>query len=134
MLRSPRLGLRAQIVLALSLVFLLSFWLLGFATLQITRRNAVVERARAERLVGHALGVQLSAADARSDTALSGLCRSLAERTALSGLLLVRADGTCPRVRGTVASAAMTNEVKVRMIIAIDRLQVGRLIATRRQK
>jgi two-component system NtrC family sensor kinase len=94
MLRSLRLGLRAQIVLALSLVFLLSFWLLGFATLQITRRNALVERARAERLVGHALGVQLSAADARSDVALGALCRSLGERTPLRGLLLLRADGT----------------------------------------
>jgi C4-dicarboxylate-specific signal transduction histidine kinase len=92
--RSPRLGLRAQIVLALSLVFLLSFWLLGFATLQITRRNAVVERARAEQLLGRALGAQLTAADARSDVALAALCRSLEARVQLTGLLLLRADGT----------------------------------------
>ena len=33
------LGLRAQIVVALSLVFALSFWLAGFTALQLTRRT-----------------------------------------------------------------------------------------------
>ena len=50
-----RLGLRAQIVLALSLVFLLAVWSLGFVTLQITRRSAEVSLLRSERSLARAL-------------------------------------------------------------------------------
>jgi C4-dicarboxylate-specific signal transduction histidine kinase len=92
--RSPRLGLRAQIVLALSLVFLLSFWLLGFATLQITRRSAEAERARAEELLARALAPELVTAQARSDASMRGLCQALQQRVALTGLRLLRSDGT----------------------------------------
>ena len=42
--RTPWFGLRAQIMLAVSLVFLLSSWLLGFATVQIMRHNALQEQ------------------------------------------------------------------------------------------
>jgi C4-dicarboxylate-specific signal transduction histidine kinase len=103
MASSLRLGLRAQIILALSLVFLSSFWLLGFATLQITRRNAEVERARAESLLARALIAPLSAADARRDAALAGLCSSLQEQAALTSLSVRRPDGSrfeCGDTRG----------------------------------
>jgi signal transduction histidine kinase len=59
-MHAPWLGLRAQIVLALGLVFLLSFWLLGFATVQITGQGARAERARFERLLERALAQEWS--------------------------------------------------------------------------
>jgi C4-dicarboxylate-specific signal transduction histidine kinase len=59
MLSSLRLGLRAQIVLALSAVFLLSFALLGTAAVRLTRAAAEVEQARAARLSADALGAAL---------------------------------------------------------------------------
>jgi two-component system NtrC family sensor kinase len=92
--RSPWLGLRAQIVLALSLVFLLSFWLLGFATLQIARRSAEAERARAEALLARALAPELVSDSARSDASMRGLCDALKQRVALTALALRRNDGT----------------------------------------
>jgi len=92
--RSPLLGLRAQIVLALSLVFLLSFWLLGFATLQITRRSADAERARAEALLSRAVAPELVSLEARSDASMRGLCQALQQRVALTSLRLIRKDGT----------------------------------------
>jgi two-component system NtrC family sensor kinase len=92
--RSPLLGLRAQIVLALSLVFLLSFWLLGFATLQITRRSADSERVRAEALLARAVAPELVSTQARSDASMRGLCEALQQRVALNGLRLIRGDGT----------------------------------------
>ncbi|HMI89942.1 MAG TPA: ATP-binding protein [Polyangiales bacterium] len=59
MLASLRLGLRAQIVLALSAVFLLSFALLGTAAVRLTSAAADVEQARAARLTADALGAAL---------------------------------------------------------------------------
>jgi C4-dicarboxylate-specific signal transduction histidine kinase len=54
-----RLGLRAQIVLALSAVFVLSFALLGTAAVRLTRAAAEVEQARAARLAADALAAAL---------------------------------------------------------------------------
>ena len=88
------LGLRAQIVLALSLVFLLSFWLLGFVTLQIARRSAAAERARAEALLARALAPELVTAAARSDESMRGLCHTLQDRVALTALSLRRSNGS----------------------------------------
>jgi two-component system, NtrC family, sensor kinase len=92
--RSPWLGLRAQIVLSLSLVFLLSFWLLGFATVQITRRSAAVEQAAAERLVARTLAAQWTGQPVPSDAVLRRACDALREQIALTGLRVQRADGT----------------------------------------
>ena len=63
MIASPRLGLRAQIVLALSAVFLISFALLGTAAVRLTRAAAEVEQARAARLTADALGAALGSGD-----------------------------------------------------------------------
>jgi len=57
---APWLGLRAQIVFALGLVFLLSFWLMGFATVQITGHSARAEQARVEQLLERALAQEWS--------------------------------------------------------------------------
>src|SRR5690349_7970710 len=59
MFASLRLGLRAQIVLALSAVFAISFALLGTAAVRLTRAAAEVEQARALRLAADALGAAL---------------------------------------------------------------------------
>jgi two-component system NtrC family sensor kinase len=91
---APWLGLRAQIVLSLCLVFLLSFWLLGFATVQITRRSAVLDRSAAERLLERTLAVEWDAPAARSDEALVRACGALRTTVGLTGLVFARADGT----------------------------------------
>ncbi len=83
-----RLGLRAQIVLALSLVFALSFWLIGFATVQLTRRNLGLDQRHQQDLVAQVLATTLrpdaGAADLRS------LCQGLAGSAGVIGLRLQR--------------------------------------------
>jgi signal transduction histidine kinase len=85
MLASLRLGLRAQIVLALSAVFLLSFALLGTAAVRLTRAAADAEQARAARLTADALGAALgSGAPDQADAArlLDALVRGQTVRAA----------------------------------------------------
>jgi signal transduction histidine kinase len=60
---SVRLGLRTQIILALSVVFLLSFALLGTATLRLTQAAGEVEQARAARLTADVLSTGFASAD-----------------------------------------------------------------------
>lgn len=85
--RTPWFGLRAQIMLAVSLVFLLSSWLLGFATVQIMRHNAAQERKHTEQLIEAALA-------AAGPAALSGACSSLREHLPGIALRLTRPDGS----------------------------------------
>jgi two-component system NtrC family sensor kinase len=92
--RTPWLGLRAQIVLSLCLVFLLSFWLLGFATVQITRRSAAVEQAAAERLVARTLAAEWGEQPELGDTTLRRACDALHERVGMTGMRVLRTDGT----------------------------------------
>ena len=68
--RVPFFGLRAQIVMSLCLMFLLSCWLLGFAGVQITRRNAGAERARTEQLLARSLAAQWPSAGSDAERAL----------------------------------------------------------------
>jgi C4-dicarboxylate-specific signal transduction histidine kinase len=90
---SPPLGLRAQIVLALSLVFLLAVWSLGFVTLQITRRNSEVALARSERSLARSLAPALEGDALGSGAEFQALCDTLQARSALEGMRLVRHDG-----------------------------------------
>ena len=92
--RTPWIGLRAQIMLAVSLVFLLSSWLLGFATVQITGHNAAQEHARTQRMLEGALASEWGALEAAPVAALSGACTSLLARVPGIGLALTRADGS----------------------------------------
>ena len=84
-----RLGLRAQIVLALSLVFLLAVWSLGFVTLQITRRSAEVSLLRSERSLARALVPVLGKAVRHDEAQFQSLCRELQLHAGLAGLALI---------------------------------------------
>lgn len=90
---SQPLGLRAQIVLALSLVFLLAVWSLGFVTLQITRRSGEVASRRSERSLASALAPLLERDSNTSQAELETLCESLREHGGLAGMRILRADG-----------------------------------------
>lgn len=92
--RTPWIGLRAQIMLAVSLVFLLSLWLLGFATVQITRRSAAQEQARTEALLAEALAANWGALTDAPESALRKACTALTARSPGIGLRLQGADGT----------------------------------------
>jgi two-component system, NtrC family, sensor kinase len=86
---SPRLGLRAQIVLALSLVFLVAVWILGFVTVQITRRSAEVSLVRSERSLARALVPVLEKTPLDSEEQFQSLCRELQLSAGLAGLSLI---------------------------------------------
>ncbi len=102
-MRLPRLGLRAQIVLSLSSVFALSFWLAGYATLQLTRRSALLDEARAAHIVARTLATALEQPGDRTDPALSSLCLGLGSRMQLVALRVERPGGSvfsCGRALG----------------------------------
>jgi signal transduction histidine kinase len=80
-------------VLALSLVFLLAVWSLGFVTLQITRRSGEVAHGRSERLLGQAVGLLLER-PGQPEALFRELCTSLESRAGVSGLRLVHVDGS----------------------------------------
>ena len=61
MASSLRFGLRGQIVVALSVVFVISFALLGTAAVRLTQAASEVERARSARLYAGALAAALDA-------------------------------------------------------------------------
>jgi C4-dicarboxylate-specific signal transduction histidine kinase len=86
--------LRAQIMLAVSLVFLLSSWLLGFAMVQLTQHNAAQAQARTQQLLQGALAAEWGALEQATPAALSGACSALHERVPGIGLSLVRRDGS----------------------------------------
>lgn len=101
---SQPLGLRAQIVLALSLVFLLAVWSLGFVTLQITRKSGEVALLRSERSLARALAPLLEQDSLASDPDFLALCRTLQSRAGVAGMRVVRPDGHVQQC-GALASA-----------------------------
>ncbi len=84
-----RFGLRAQIVIALSTVFLISFALLGTAAVQLSQAAGDAERARSARLGAHvvAAAFEQSGEDPR---ALAAVVAALGRRI---GLRAVRVTG-----------------------------------------
>jgi two-component system NtrC family sensor kinase len=94
-----RFGLRAQIVVALSFVFLISFALLGTAALRLTQAAGDVDRGRSARLYAHAIGAALSLAQPGDQRALDAILDALAKRPELHALRLLMADGSV-HVRG----------------------------------
>ena len=102
--RTPWFGLRAQIVLAVGLLFLLSLWLLGFATVQIARRNAGSEHAGREQLLARALAPSWQQLAAAGPAAVSGACTELRARVAGVALELQLRDGTRLRCGATLAT------------------------------
>jgi len=120
--RTPWIGLRAQIMLAVSLVFLLSSWLLGFATVQITKHNAAQEHARTQRTLEGALAGEWSALEAAAPAALSGACSDLIGRVPGIGLALVRADGSTFRCGAALPSS---HELRGQRLPGGSRLHIG---------
>lgn len=94
---SQPLGLRAQIVLALSLVFLLAVWALGFVTLQITNRSGEVARSRAERSLARALAPMVEHAALTEDAGFRAFCSALLSNSNVAGFRVVRATGVAQR-------------------------------------
>jgi two-component system NtrC family sensor kinase len=89
--RRHGLGLRAQILLALSAAFLVSFTLLGILVISIARRAQEVERLRRSAAAAEALGVALSA-DEQSSPSPDALAR-LVGRADVEGIALAPPSG-----------------------------------------
>ena len=102
-----RFGLRAQIVVALSIAFLFSFALLGTATLRLTQAAAEVEQARAERMYAGALAAALERTPVADAAATSALLDAFMRRAGLRAVRITAPDGSHyargdrPRARGT---------------------------------
>lgn len=92
-------------MLALSLVFLLAVWSLGFVTLQIMRRSDDVVRQRAEHDLGRALGVLIDGAPGQD---FGGLCAELQRRAGVAGLALTSRDGSRRQCGSIDATATVT--------------------------
>ncbi len=108
------LGLRAQIILALSVAFIAAFTLLGVATVQITLRDAQLTRRNAAETTARAIAASLDALDQERVEAAPELASAILADRAIAGVEiawpgieaqgfgLVGADpaGTAPMARG----------------------------------
>lgn len=91
-----RLGLRAQIVLALSVVFALSFALLGTAAVQLTSAASGVDRVRSARLWAEAIGTLVDAehgSERELGRTLDRLLAGPGARGAIAALRVERPNG-----------------------------------------
>lgn len=124
--RVPRFGLRAQIVLALLLVFALSFALLGAAALQLTRSASEREHAKVTKIALESMLSALSAArlaggltERESIAALDASVVSFGERITARGVRIERPDGSMvqvgvqPREPGIVTAMSSGERVTV---------------------
>jgi two-component system NtrC family sensor kinase len=93
MASSLRFGLRAQIVVALSVVFVISFALLGTATVRLTQAANAVERARSARLYAGAFAAVLDANQPTDRTRVEALFDALEKRVDLHAIRVIGRDG-----------------------------------------
>src|SRR5690606_31636621 len=91
--RTHGLGLRAQILLALSAAFLISFTALSVVVVQIAHKVQDVERARRTRATAEALSVLL---DAARDLPLGPQLERVVGRADITGIRLRSEDQTPP--------------------------------------
>jgi two-component system, NtrC family, sensor kinase len=89
-----RFGLRAQIVLALSVVFLISLALLGTATLRLTQVAGRGEQRRAAQVHATALAIAVGQLRAGDHAAIDAAIDQLAAAAPLRAVRIARADGT----------------------------------------
>src|SRR5262245_18642468 len=89
--RRHGLGLRAQILLALSAAFLVSFTLLGVLVVSVAKRSQEFERLRRSNAAAEALAVALTP-DERSSPAPDALAR-LVGRADVQGIALAAPSG-----------------------------------------
>ncbi|MDH5671323.1 MAG: ATP-binding protein [Myxococcales bacterium] len=85
------MGLRAQIVLSLSIVFALSFALLGAATLSLSEASTRVEQAQQARLLARVLGATLRSGE--KGPALEDALGALAADARVAAVQLHHTDG-----------------------------------------
>jgi two-component system NtrC family sensor kinase len=133
---SIRFGLRAQIMVALLLAFMLSFALLGTATVRLTQANAEVEHARAERMYAGALAAALERTPPADAAATSALLDAFARRAGMRAVRITGpgdaryARGDLPDVHG--ASAVLTDGRRLTLWLdrplAHTRLPLGNLL------
>lgn len=88
-----RVGLRAQIIVALSSVFLLSFALLGTAAVRLSQAAGKAESSRSARQCALLLGALIEGTPEVDRTALEPLIHTLSERAGLSALRVEGAGG-----------------------------------------
>ncbi|MFI5309380.1 MAG: sensor histidine kinase, partial [Polyangiales bacterium] len=98
-----RFGLRAQIVVALSAVFVVSFALLGTATLRLTQAASAVERASSAAAYARALAVALGRVEGSDRASLEATLDLLLRRGGLRAARLQLRDGSV-----LVAGAALS--------------------------
>lgn len=98
------IGLRAQLVLALSLAFIVTFTLLGIATVQLTESGRRIERRRASETTARMLATAIDElGDARATRAVTVVDAVLEDR-GVQGVE-VAWPGIEPLVRGSTASS-----------------------------
>jgi len=89
-----RLGLRGEIILALSLVFLLSAPLLATVTVELTRRAGAIEKHRLDTLSAQALSGAASRIGPDDAHALRKLADDFADSPQVQGVRIVLHDGS----------------------------------------
>jgi two-component system, NtrC family, sensor kinase len=122
---SQPLGLRAQIVLALSLVFLLAVWVLGFVTLQITNRGSEFARTRSELGLALALAPVVEHESLRSERGFQAFCEALQASSKVAAMRIVRASGTqncgtMPRTQATLVPLPHGGQLQIALAPARD--------------
>jgi signal transduction histidine kinase len=122
---SQPLGLRAQIVLALSLVFLLAVWVLGFVTLQITSRGSEFARTRSELGLAVALAPVVEHEALRSDAGFREFCEALQTSSKVAAMRVVRPSstqncGTMPRNQPTLVPLPHGGQLQLALVPARD--------------
>jgi two-component system NtrC family sensor kinase len=88
-----RFGLRAQIMVALSVVFLVSFALLGTAAVRLTQAASEVERARSARLYAGAFAAALERTPVSDRAAIDAQLDALTAHVELRALRIVAPGG-----------------------------------------
>lgn len=89
-----RLGLRGEIILALSLVFLLSAPLLATVTVELTRRAGALEKQRLDTLSAQALAVAAARVPPGNIAELQALAGAFADSPQVLGVRVVLPDGS----------------------------------------
>jgi signal transduction histidine kinase len=122
---SQPLGLRAQIVLALSLVFLLAVWVLGFVTLQITNRGSQFARTRSELGLALALAPVVEHESLRSEAGFMAFCEALQSSSKVAAMRVVRPNGiqncgTMPRSQPTLVPLPHGGQLQLALVPARD--------------
>ncbi len=98
------LGLRVQIVLALSVAFIASFALLGIAAVQLTQRARAADRTRDAQATARAIAAVVDAGGPDAEARLEAMADAVVGSGGVRRVEIVR-DGLTPWVRGVPGPA-----------------------------